>query len=258
VGQRLIISEEDRTRISEMYGFILEQRLPIIMEEDDLCDILCGRKQAKFGSNGIVVKQIQHALNKYGFNVEKSGGGINEACKTSVEGCDGLFRKETKKAVEDFQRANGLTVDGGVGYRTLTKMGEKCIDLPKCNCKEETQQQDSGTQQDSAVGGRKDWWTLIDVVEDDPGCDVVYACLWKGIFDYRSNPQTKGTFNLSKFFACLTGRKDSTVDNPQDSDRTGKCKGCKGTYNQMPGVGRKPLTPFEQRCVDNGCSTVSR
>lgn len=53
----------------------------------------------KRGSKGLVVKQIQKALHLYQ---------------------DGIFGILTEEAVKEFQRANGLTVDGIVGPETLS------------------------------------------------------------------------------------------------------------------------------------------
>lgn len=63
----------------------------------------------KIGSTGPEVKALQEKLNKLGFN-----------CGTP----DGIFGTNTKKAVENFQKAYGLTVDGIAGPLTLTKIDE--------------------------------------------------------------------------------------------------------------------------------------
>ena len=55
----------------------------------------------RVGSKGAVVKQIQQALRLYP---------------------DGIFGQVTEEAVKDYQRENGLTVDGIVGPATLTKL----------------------------------------------------------------------------------------------------------------------------------------
>ena len=116
---------EDRIIMESLQSVINEAYLPNVQQGDDLCGILCGRKQAKFGANGPVVAEIQNALAKCGFNVEKEGGGINKGCKDNMQLCDGKFRKETEKAVKEFQRANGLTQDGSVGKKTLTALGSQ-------------------------------------------------------------------------------------------------------------------------------------
>jgi N-acetyl-anhydromuramyl-L-alanine amidase AmpD len=62
------------------------------------------------GDKGNAVKELQIALNKLGYN-----------CGTP----DGDFGKNTDLAVEMFQRANGLIVDGVVGAATRKKIEEK-------------------------------------------------------------------------------------------------------------------------------------
>ena len=60
------------------------------------------------GSNGDTVKKIQEALKYNGY----------------YDGTpDGIFGENTKNAVKNFQRDNGLTVDGIVGSRTMEALG---------------------------------------------------------------------------------------------------------------------------------------
>ena len=63
---------------------------------------------SKMGSTGNEVKQIQTVLKQKGYYF----GNI-----------DGIFGTATRTAVRNFQRANGLTVDGIVGKNTLAKLG---------------------------------------------------------------------------------------------------------------------------------------
>lgn len=241
---------EERLIMEGLESVLNEARLPIIQEGDDLCDILCGKKQAKFGSNGPVVQEIQHALNKCGFNVEKQGGGINEACKTSVQGCDGLFRKETQKAVEEFQKAMGLTVDGAVGYRTLTAMASNkantqggCIDLPKCDCK------DKDTDNDNNDNQKSDWWNLIDGGSSKMNdCDTINKCLYNAINKCKG---VNGTSCFSNtFFECMR-------DGGPKKGGNNKCGDCPDYINRMPGPGQKPLSKFQEECIKSGCSKVA-
>ena len=59
-------------------------------------------KQVGYGSQGSDVKTLQELLNKNGANLT----------------VDGIFGNQTKKAVQDYQKANGLAVDGIVGKNT--------------------------------------------------------------------------------------------------------------------------------------------
>lgn len=60
----------------------------------------------KLGSRGEMVRQIQKALGGFGLKVL----------------VDGIYGPLTKEAVEEFQRRNGLKVDGIVGPATLTRL----------------------------------------------------------------------------------------------------------------------------------------
>ena len=63
---------------------------------------------SKMGSTGQEVKQIQTVLKQKGYYF----GNI-----------DGIFGTATRTAVRNFQKTNGLTVDGIVGKKTLAKLG---------------------------------------------------------------------------------------------------------------------------------------
>jgi len=62
----------------------------------------------KQGSTGSEVKTVQQKLKNWGY--------YNGAV-------DGIYGTQTRKAVEYFQRKNGLTVDGIVGKKTLSALG---------------------------------------------------------------------------------------------------------------------------------------
>lgn len=63
---------------------------------------------SKQGSRGNEVRQIQQKLKTWGYYAGE---------------VDGIFGVQTKKAVMEFQRKNGLTVDGIAGSATLKAMG---------------------------------------------------------------------------------------------------------------------------------------
>lgn len=60
------------------------------------------------GSSGELVREMQRRLKEWGYY----DGAV-----------DGVFGGETEEAVEEFQRVNGLEVDGRVGPATLTALG---------------------------------------------------------------------------------------------------------------------------------------
>jgi len=63
-----------------------------------------------FGEEVIVLQSHLKELNFYNFDV-----------------LNGLFDKETEKAVREFQKANNLTVDGIVGPKTWAKIEKKPV-----------------------------------------------------------------------------------------------------------------------------------
>jgi hypothetical protein len=232
--EKRVISENEMSNFFKQV--IREAYLPDIEEGDDLCDILCFRKQANYGSNGEVVKQIQNALANCGFNTEKQGGGMVEGCKDDYTKCDGKFREETKKATEGFQKENGLKVDGSVGVETLKKLQEKgCIKLPDCKCEEDQTNVDNTNKQD--------WWTLIG--ETDPkfgDCEKINSCLHSVL---SNNP----TFSWDAFIKCMKGDKPD----PNKKD----CGKCPTTYNMMPLIGNKKPSEdmtFIKDCIAKKCT----
>lgn len=62
------------------------------------------------------VNQLQEALNKHG------------GAKLKI---DGDYGEQTRKAVEDYQRTHGLTVDGWAGVETLGHLFEKMAEEKK-------------------------------------------------------------------------------------------------------------------------------
>ena len=65
---------------------------------------------SKLGSRGEEVRQIQTRLKNWGYNISS---------------IDGIYGPNTKNAVIQFQKNNGLKVDGIAGAQTLAAMGIK-------------------------------------------------------------------------------------------------------------------------------------
>ena len=65
--------------------------------------------QISYGSSGSDVKKLQEALNKNGYSLE----------------VDGKFGPKTQAAVKDYQKKNGLKVDGVVGTKTWGSLTSK-------------------------------------------------------------------------------------------------------------------------------------
>lgn len=242
---------EDRIIAEGLKVALNEAYLPLIQEGDDLCEIICYRKQAKFGSNGDAVKKIQNGLAKCGHNPNKMGGGMNQGCGEDWTKCDGKFREETKKAVEDFQKANGLKVDGAVGIGTLRAMGKKCLQLPDCDCKAPVDR-DTNVTDDTTKGTQEpqDWWTLIDGGNESMNdCNQINRCLYKALKRCRKT-DVQNCFS-NTFFECMRGQEKKT---PESSK---KCGNCPKYINRMPGPYQKPLSSWEERCIESGCSKIA-
>ena len=62
-----------------------------------------------YGSSGDDVKKLQQALNSYGYSLS----------------VDGQFGSKTQAAVKDYQKKNGLSVDGIVGEKTWGSLNKK-------------------------------------------------------------------------------------------------------------------------------------
>jgi hypothetical protein len=218
-----VIGEQHRSISKNI--MLNEAYLPAVQEGDSECDIVCERKQAKVGSNGSLVKRIQHGLSKCGFNVKREGGGMMSGCKDDPNKCDGLFRGETKKAVEEFQRKNGLPIDGAVGKKTIEKLkGVGCMEFKQCSC---------NTQQDDDI--------YIEDYYDKFDCDELKRCLNSIGKDWCKSDLDR----------CLKGEKSSVKKPPFNG-----CGNCPDTVNCMPSPGRKSVCdqPFYKSCISKKCT----
>lgn len=82
--------------------------------EPNVDDLDFGHRTLKKGCTGSDVKAMQEALIDLGFSCGKYGS-------------DGDFGSATKKAVEAFQKAHGLTVDGIAGENTFEKLKQELV-----------------------------------------------------------------------------------------------------------------------------------
>ena len=75
-------------------------------------------------AKGPLVKQVQQQLIKIGYSGTTPGTITNdvEACKGDIEKCDGIYGKLTKEMVKQFQKDNGLAVDGMDGQQTYDSL----------------------------------------------------------------------------------------------------------------------------------------
>ena len=236
MNKRFTITEEEKRRIIGMHQtanknhYIMEKyEGGLIMEGDDLCEIECERKIAAYGSNGDAVKEIQHALSKCGYNTKYEGGGMNAGCAKDKKNCDGKFKEHTRDSVKEFQRENGLTVDGKVGSDTLKKLvSEGCLDDPECDCEE--QDIDQEFKQDDT---KEDYVKQFD-------CEEVKHCMQKYLF---ASPVP----DYSGFMECIlnNARKDSDNTNYPDFVKDGHIIQC---YWYVDGI-KKSECPQYINCM---------
>jgi hypothetical protein len=75
-------------------------------------------------AKGPLVKQVQKILIEIGYSGTTSGSITTdvEACKDDVEKCDGIYGPTTKEMVKQYQKDNGLAVDGIVGQQTYDSL----------------------------------------------------------------------------------------------------------------------------------------
>ena len=75
-------------------------------------------------AKGPLVKQVQNILIKIGYSGTSLGSITTdvEGCKSDVEKCDGIYGKSTKEMVKQYQKDNGLSVDGIVGQQTYDSL----------------------------------------------------------------------------------------------------------------------------------------
>ena len=228
--------------------------------EKELCPIQCKKKVLGKGNAGEDVKMIQNALANCGFNKENFGGGMKAGCGEDYTKCDGKFNTETAKAVREFQKSVGITMDGLVGPKTLAALTkspgkEPCLAPIKCNCKKKTDKISDQEQSVTDGGGNSGNGgnSLNDSQDVKVGCKKSMDCFKK---------HSDGNFisNACGLANCLgicipDGMCKGKYDRPvNDSD----CKGCPKDINEMPGVGiRKKRTDKIQRCIDTGCTTVA-
>jgi hypothetical protein len=71
-------------------------------------------------AKGPLVKDVQQSLIKIGYsgNTGKPITKDIQGCLDDIEKCDGIYGKSTKEMVKQFQKDNGLAVDGVVGKQT--------------------------------------------------------------------------------------------------------------------------------------------
>lgn len=244
----------------------------LIQQDDAPCEIWCKVKLAKTGSNGDVVKMIQHLLAANGFNEKYVGGGMNSGCDGKWQHCDGKYRKHTKDAVLEFQRKySGLKDDGIVGFDTLTVMcknlkpsndntGNFGLCKQQCKCDDIEQIPPRLDNEDPIVPPG-----VGEYVPTGKDCATIVAC----IRQMGNNDK----YNWIPFLKCLGKLKDKIFPPKQkDWPRIGICGDCPKWVNDAPRIvspgekidrnyvigypdHNKYSRAFIEKCVKRGCTT---
>ncbi|MAX51414.1 MAG: hypothetical protein CMH22_05500 [Methylophaga sp.] len=121
--QENIVSES--TYVKNPKNFLVSEK----QEDKDITKIIEGVKNRKVNKNKNVKNTSEGTINKRleeGLLLKSGTKGDNVKTMQStlvalgfLDKADGVFGKNTKKAVEDFQKANGLKVDGIAGKNTI-------------------------------------------------------------------------------------------------------------------------------------------
>lgn len=141
------------------------------------------------GDSGDSVQRLQELLNKYGY--------------ISKDNATGYFGEVTENAVKAFQRNNGLTVDGNVGVKTMSKLtGSDVVKASSSNNSTSGNSQNSGNTNNSGTsnsgtsnsgndnssqsdnqGTSASVSALIDVARSKVGSPYVYGSKGPNSFD---------------------------------------------------------------------------
>jgi len=166
---------------------------------DEFCDILCGKAQLKKGAEGDLVRIFQEAL------VKCSKQTLDKSF------IDSDFGDNTRDAVRDFQRRNGLTVDGGIGKETSGKMCELGC-LPQDLC--------SSCPCSGGVPGEQVGPVMGDIPKDgnvNVDCEKVQACIsdfMKGLQDdfCVDEDKVRGLIKCVGLGDCFEGGLQKKID----------------------------------------------
>jgi len=92
--------------------------------DTDWSAVTTNNKIIGLNAKGPLVKKVQNKLINIGYSGTSLGSITTdvEGCKADVEKCDGIYGKLTKEMVKQYQKDNGLAVDGIVGQQTYDAM----------------------------------------------------------------------------------------------------------------------------------------
>ena len=92
--------------------------------DNDWSAVTEDNKVIGLNAKGPLVKQVQNKLIEIGYSGTTSGSVTTDVqgCLDDVEKCDGIYGKSTKAMVKEYQKDNGLAVDGIVGQQTYDSL----------------------------------------------------------------------------------------------------------------------------------------
>jgi len=90
----------------------------------DWSAVIEDNKVIGLNAKGPLVKQVQNKLIEVGYSGTTSGSVTTDVqgCLDDVEKCDGIYGPTTKEMVKQYQKDNGLAVDGIVGQQTYDSL----------------------------------------------------------------------------------------------------------------------------------------
>ncbi len=92
--------------------------------DNDWSAVTEDNKVIGLNAKGPLVKQVQNKLIEVGYSGTTSGSVTTDVqgCLDDVEKCDGIYGPTTKEMVKQYQKDNGLAVDGIVGQQTYDSL----------------------------------------------------------------------------------------------------------------------------------------
>ena len=109
-GTSLNVSDYNQDWLSTSYsgsnGYVMREFIDVSRSSNRSRADVFSTNTLKRGHTGQYIYNLQHYLNRHGAGL----------------GCDGVFGPATEDAVENYQGANGLSVDGEVGINTKTSL----------------------------------------------------------------------------------------------------------------------------------------
>jgi hypothetical protein len=92
--------------------------------DNDWSAVTEDNKVIGLNAKGPLVKQVQNKLIEIGYSGTTSGSVTTDVqgCLDDVEKCDGIYGPTTKEMVKQYQKDNGLAVDGIVGQQTYNSL----------------------------------------------------------------------------------------------------------------------------------------